>query len=227
MKIYLTTILIPLSIWASAQNVGVNQSNPTQPLEVGGIIFTNDGGVMFPDSSVQTTAAAANGTNDAANGKSFGVLRVQDGEIDILGPYNEMPYEDAFEVLDMLFSITVELPSGGGGGGASTPQSSTVDVIIDIDKGMTKWYLALISGELLDEVTIDLLDSGNDAYYQYLLEDCRLVELTPYLNYRGGDEFAHLYVAKINCLKITITDIENGDCACWDYQLNSGCACSP
>ena len=33
-----------------AQNIGINTPTPSQPLEVGGIIFTNQGGVMYPDS---------------------------------------------------------------------------------------------------------------------------------------------------------------------------------
>lgn len=44
-------------------NVGIGMTNPTQKLDVNGIIRSGAGGFMFPDNSVQTTAALGDITN--------------------------------------------------------------------------------------------------------------------------------------------------------------------
>lgn len=44
---------------ATAAKVGIGVANPTNPLEVNGIIESKSGGVKFPDGTTQTTAAAS------------------------------------------------------------------------------------------------------------------------------------------------------------------------
>jgi hypothetical protein len=46
--------------FTSKGNVGIGISDPTEKLTVAGTIETTEGGVKFPDGTVQTTAAAAN-----------------------------------------------------------------------------------------------------------------------------------------------------------------------
>lgn len=49
----------------SAQgNVGVGTAPPTEKLEVSGIIYTNVGGIRFPDETIQETAAFNSGGPD-------------------------------------------------------------------------------------------------------------------------------------------------------------------
>lgn len=54
----------PLTVDGNANftgNVGIGTATPASPLEVNGIIHSTAGGIMFPDNSVQTTAATAGG----------------------------------------------------------------------------------------------------------------------------------------------------------------------
>jgi hypothetical protein len=45
------------SFLSFVQNVVINVTEPEQPLEVGGIVFTNQGGLRFSDTSLQATVA--------------------------------------------------------------------------------------------------------------------------------------------------------------------------
>ena len=47
-----------LKVDTSNNRVGILQASPTVPLEVGGIIFSSTGGIKFPDSTTQTSAAS-------------------------------------------------------------------------------------------------------------------------------------------------------------------------
>src|SRR5205085_1447338 len=48
--------------------MGLGTMNPTSPLTVNGIIESLQGGIKFPDGSIQTTAGVANGTITTVNG---------------------------------------------------------------------------------------------------------------------------------------------------------------
>ena len=50
----IVTIFVPV---LSGQNVGIDIENPSEKLQVSGIIHTTEGGLRFPDGSLQTTAA--------------------------------------------------------------------------------------------------------------------------------------------------------------------------
>jgi hypothetical protein len=53
---YLLTTLLFVPIYLFSQNIGIGTVEPREKLEVNGIIFTSQGGVKFPDGTVQTTA---------------------------------------------------------------------------------------------------------------------------------------------------------------------------
>lgn len=56
---HLLTILLFVPMYLFSQNVGIGTVGPTEKLEVNGIIFTSQGGVKFPDGTIQTTAYVA------------------------------------------------------------------------------------------------------------------------------------------------------------------------
>lgn len=47
----------------SGQNVGIDINNPTEKLQVNGVMHTAQGGVRFPDGTLQTSAAMSIGTD--------------------------------------------------------------------------------------------------------------------------------------------------------------------
>lgn len=52
------------AVLSDVGNMGVGTVSPTQPLHVAGIIYSETGGYMFPDGTVQTTASSGSGTAD-------------------------------------------------------------------------------------------------------------------------------------------------------------------
>ena len=50
--------LTPLKQDFANDRVGIGTENPTEVLEVNGMIYTSTGGVKFPDGTTQTTASS-------------------------------------------------------------------------------------------------------------------------------------------------------------------------
>lgn len=59
--------------------VGIGTQNPTQPLEVAGIIKSSSGGIMFPDGSIQASAGVITDTTLTGKGTTANPLRVSSG----------------------------------------------------------------------------------------------------------------------------------------------------
>ena len=67
-KVFLCTLahLVCIYSFVISQNVGIGTTNPSEKLEVNGIVYSNLGGIKFPDNTIQTTAAFASNTENAA-----------------------------------------------------------------------------------------------------------------------------------------------------------------
>ena len=51
----------------TAGNVGIGDTSPSEKLEVNGIIYSNSGGIKFPDGTVQTTASSGGVADNLGN----------------------------------------------------------------------------------------------------------------------------------------------------------------
>jgi hypothetical protein len=70
---FVSITMLSASLLRAQGNVGIGTNSPTEKLEVGGIIYTNEGGVRFPDLTIQETAAFMSEPEDAGtpNGPVF------------------------------------------------------------------------------------------------------------------------------------------------------------
>lgn len=126
-----------------AQKVGINlNKDPEQTLEVGGMIFTNSGGIMFPDSSIQTTAATLlGGANPDVNLNGMVIMVLDTNGVRANGPLptqrlngidipsGGFPLLYYYEENDFPSNIDV----GGSGGGAGKAEVSNAFILRNQD----------------------------------------------------------------------------------------------
>ena len=93
------TFLLSFLITATlhAQNIGIDAPVPTEKLEVGGMIFTNSGGIKFPDSTIQTTAALSANFEESAMERQYILMELDINGI-VPGPDSAINIPDGIRV---------------------------------------------------------------------------------------------------------------------------------
>ena len=198
----LSCIISLISISISAQNVGINISEPSEPLEVGGMIFSSSDGFKFPDSTVQTSAS--NGIPASSVSDKRGIIIM---EIDgIPGPYSWHYYSDVVKVFD--FSWGAGRTIGHEGGGTATPpEFKNITILKEIDqtsvplleKFFTVGYITEINFYLYQ---FDTVYSTWDDYYHIKIENVRISEVIQFTEYAGNVDYRHLETITFDFYKI-------------------------
>ncbi len=184
------------------------------PLEVEGIIYSKQGGIRFPDSTVQTSAAYQSETNAAAEGRSFVLMRIRINGNDLKGPYMERGFEETFVIHHIFQETNVPFDTGAG----RTTGSRIVGpftLIKEIDDQSPLFQKAISQGENVDELVLYFLSDngmgGPTTYYSITLTDGRLIKMTNELHYQGNGQYAHLHQIVAIAEKILYKDEINGN----------------
>lgn len=120
--------LISLSIFG--QNVGIGLDNPpTEKLEVNGIIFSRQGGVKFPDGTVQTTAYVPGSGMMMETGLSGLVIEFSQGPgINVSGPAMASMITNGLNLSSVQEGVGIGVSTQGGALTASAPSLSEITV---------------------------------------------------------------------------------------------------
>ena len=205
---------------SNAQNTGIGTTNPSERLEVQGIIFSNVGGFKFPDSTLQTTAAYNTSPANAADtGRLFAIMEIL-GTNDVDGPLNDYGYTDAFEVFDL--NVETKILSG------ISAAIEDISLLKDIDIGTPVFYERLSSGQSIEFVLIHLMKtgmSGPEAYLTIGMQSVVVDGIEAQLVFKGNDMFAHMERLRFIPNQLSFKYLATGICHCWDFMGNAPCPC--
>ncbi len=126
--------LISLSVFG--QNVGIGlDSLPTEKLEVNGIIFSRQGGVKFPDGTIQTTAYNPGGSMMMMEtGLSGLVIEFpQHPSINVSGPAMASMINNGLNITSAQEGVGVGVSNQGGSLNSSAPSLSEITITRNAD----------------------------------------------------------------------------------------------
>lgn len=213
-------MLFFLTSWTlSAQNAGIGTATPTEKLEVAGTIYTNQGGIKFPDETVQTTAAfnAPPPTASLKRGGGFAkFLNAQhDGSLDTLGKTK----------MSLLYHIEypmVRPPTG-------PVQAGPVRIIKQTDKGTPGFYNSLIAATDIDNIELYLTRinaAGNpEIYMTIFLTNSIVASVSTELAKEYYGYYSNVDVIELHPQKMAIKDLDTGNCYCYSLVTLMACTC--
>lgn len=146
-------------------NVGIGTgSNPTEKLQVVGVIHSTTGGFKFPDGSVQTTAGSGGASlalpftgNNTSNNDAFTISSTGSGRVANFERNNADPTLAAFRVTNTGGGAMLGISSGSGYGGGFQINNgaNTANALEGITNGLGNAFMANHNGA-----------SGNIAVFQ-------------------------------------------------------------
>ena len=221
-------LFFSLLIHLSAQNVGVGTSAPSEKLEVEGLIFTNQGGVKFPDSTIQTTAYPGMQGDSNVVIRQYAVLTATG----LSGSFNGLGITNGVLILSEHQKITA-IAAGGGGGGGIVVGFDDLSISRNVDDLSYYFFDAAVKGTIIAEVGISFIQetmSGSSIYTQIQLKNARFSLYEQDFRY-SEDLNAYAHIEQINMSYNTIALISIGPggpiCVCYDVENNvaSNCGC--
>lgn len=206
--ILLACLFCAKSVFAQ-NNVGVGTTNPSEKLEVSGIIYTNSGGIRFPDETLQETAAFSNFDPEDAG--------LPNGQVYMLIQTTSPPIPDTIRILDI---------SQGGVLAPGSPQTIVFKMTKGIDATSHLLARKLLNQTTLTKVTMYFVDSEQQIYETIELRTSQLDRINFRSVYKGNGEYAHLEDLEFGFAQLEIKhDQNNGDCYCWDFLSQMPCTC--
>jgi type VI secretion system Hcp family effector len=171
LQLFISSAFIFFIIHSSySQNMGVGVQTPSEKLEVDGIVFSSSGGIMFPDSTLQVSAASNSTFEAAADNRQYILMQINDNTIDIEGPDSAFHISNAMKVLNFEFShFNTNGPA----------QFDRLHLEKQIDKASIPIMDAFHNGFNLEEVTLHFFRktavNNFERYYIITLYDAHLI----------------------------------------------------
>ncbi len=215
--IFLPLMFIPF-IGSSQNKVGIGTTNPSEKLEVNGIIYSNQGGIRFPDQTLQETAAY-NG-----EGAQYAAMPKLQPYMLIVTTNPTLP--DTIFLLDLnQGGITASLSLGMPGPVAPDP----FRFVKELDKATPNLVKKLALNTVLTTATIEFPQAppAESPYETIELRNAQLTSIAYQAAYRSDGTWAHYEIIEMVYQKIEIRYLVGPDvCYCWDFVMNTNCTCN-
>jgi len=206
-----TFLAIPL-FGFSQNKVGIGTPAPSEKLEVAGIIYSNQGGIRFPDETLQETAAFSSADpGDGATGK--------------LRPYMLITTTSP-AMPDTIFLLDI---NQGGFEITTNPNANPFKFVKQLDKSTPTLAQKTFQGTLLTKATIEFPQSppAESPYETIELRNVFITNIEYQSILRSDGKYAHLEVFEMVFQKIEIKYLIGTDvCYCWDFAMNQSCTCN-
>jgi len=187
----------------STGKIGINTNLPDNLLSANGMIESMSDGFMFPDGTVQTTAALSSpgGSSDsisfggpptAADGRWFIGMEMQS----IPGSWDTIECMECSKIFDLDWQIY--LPRDGGTGLITGVRTHTILTIYkNIDKASVFLIQKLVNQSSIDEIKFkffryNTITSGYELYYIITLENAIVVDFHHKAYHAGNKVMAHM-----------------------------------
>ncbi|MEM9549257.1 MAG: hypothetical protein AAGA77_24945 [Bacteroidota bacterium] len=212
----LSCVAVLIHTASYCQNVGIGTPMPSEKLEVSGIMYTNSGGVRFPDGTLQTTAAQSGNEVDASKVRAVGFLTIDGitGPLDTLGLLGTFPVYKAFQ--------SNSFPVGADFG--------DLEVVTDFGTSSVELMQYVTQGVIFSHASFFLAEynsMGTPIIYQQIgLGFARITMGDFDLQHKVGNEFSHLIRLNITSRYVGWQEQIGGNCFCWDTQNNVSASCS-
>lgn len=180
------------------------------PLEVDGIIHTTDGGVKFPDNTIQTTAAMASNPTNIATMNQVPKVWMTEGGI-----------TDTLSVLDIKSFGVERNVNVGPSITFYSAQFLKLVLTKELDDSSWKIFRNTTGSTSPYDVHLSFRDSAGMEYLHVLLEAAYFVKQTSYSSVKNIGSHANLEEIEIIAVQITYDDGQNS--WCWDTQSNQNC----
>ena len=179
--------------WLSvAQNVGIGVDDPTEKLQVGGVVHSTIDGFRFPDGSLQSRAYNAYEIQDAGDFRWIVILDFTNP--DIWGSFGWGIYEHCVKVVDYQWKSTYVPPPPGGGAG--TFSIGDISIVKNIDLSTNPLLEKFFNAQYIPEFWLYFLrpveGQGMQIYYMVQVNDAVITGFDQQQVFRGGDAFSHL-----------------------------------
>lgn len=184
----ITSVAFTLFIihFSFSQNIGVGVQTPSEKLEVDGIVFSSSGGIMFPDSTLQVSAASNHTFEAAADSRQYILMEIDDGSGFIEGPDSAFHIPNAMKVLNFDF---------GHFNNSGPIQLDHMRLDKQIDKASVPIMQAMHNGTLLDQVILHFfrLSASNnlEEYYTIKIERATIIGVNQRITY-AKNNWAHI-----------------------------------
>lgn len=203
-------IITGLSFHFSAiAQVGVNEAQPTETLEVGGVIYSNTDGFKFPDGSVQTKAANTSSPSNAADSRDIIVMEAHE----ILGSFSWDIHTDCMKVIDLDWGVKVPV-NDSTGFPEGTRKHKKLTITKDIDMDSPVWIEKLVDGNIIRDISLFFYWTDPNLhtqvnYYTIVLEDVRVINFDHQMVFVDAG-YAHMDVISLTFEVITWTWEDSG-----------------
>ena len=211
--------------WVDSGNFGIRTKNPTMPLEVGGIIYSNSGGIKFPDETIQTTAAYNSEAASQGTPQLIGFL-VIDG---LNGPIDTMLYFPQGGAINVSGSPVYASDFGISETNNVTPvkEFGALSLTTDITEISPYFFQGMLTGQVIDSVSLFFIQEGSPGlltHYSIQLIDSVIKTSRNEIISVGAGKYAHFQYLGFVYGKIEWTShINPANSFCWDLVLEAEC----
>ena len=203
MKFQMTFILFCICTPLFAQNIGIDVPDPSEKLEVNGTIFTNAGGIKFPDSTLQTTAAFNSSVSQAAGPRQYILMELLINGNYVPGPDSAINVDEGIRVIDFEFEHSRN---------SGNPFLNFCRLTKEVDKASIPILQAFHQANS-GEVTLHflLVNAMNqlEEYYQIKMINAQISGVNQKIDYTG-DGWSHLETLDLLYERITFEHFPSG-----------------
>ena len=200
-------------------NVGVGTDAPAQKLDVDGLVYTRQG-IMFPDNSIQNTAASTPPTNyPNDNGK-----RVKQPFALIVA--SGISPTDTLEILEVISGGIKSDISVNGAVQLAMPTFNEFRMKINFENALQGLFQKIASGVALTKFTIYFPDLNSGAFTKTIELRNSYIKLLDFSsNFAGNNEYVDVVELAVIGAQVEIRSFSSNSCFCWNSLTASSCTC--
>lgn len=235
MKSFVCLFILSLVGSLSAQNVGIGTNSPSEKLQVNGIIYSSQGGIRFPDNTIQTTAAYGN------NGGAFSetgplVLTIENSGLNFNGNFNANGFSKAMELESFSYQVKKDISFGSGGlPNVGKAELMELRFVKPVDQTSTSFFDALNRSVTLGKISVYVLkpnlgSATTNRSIQVMVFSNGLVSSIHQLGAIGNVAYEEITMfVETFCQTSYIPSTGPGNdqaiSACWNYKASATCTC--